>query len=86
MAKVVLSPFSCPICKNGTLVRIEVEEDTVRNAKRLPAMVTAKCTKNHMLVLFVDGNFQVRDVEAASIALQEETDAIEKTKDWFSSL
>ena len=86
MVKVSLSPFNCPACQDGTLVRIEVEEDFIREAKRLPAMVTAKCTKNHTLVLFVDGNFLVRDVEAALGATHEEKDAIKKTEDWFSSL
>ncbi len=86
MVKVLLSPFNCPACQDGTLVRVEVEEDFIREAKRLPAMVTVKCTKNHSLVLFVDGRFQVRDVEAALGATGEAKDSIDKTKDWFSSL
>jgi transcription elongation factor Elf1 len=86
LAKVALSPFNCPVCGNGTLVQIEVEEDSILKAQRLPAIVTTRCKNNHSLVLFVDGNFQVRDVEAASNAMEEDKDAIDKTRDWFSSL
>ncbi|MHA2206931.1 MAG: hypothetical protein ACXADL_12165, partial [Candidatus Thorarchaeota archaeon] len=86
MAKVELRPFNCPACKDGNFVKIEIDEDIITKAKRLPAMVTTKCAKKHSLVLFVDGNFQVRDIEAAISAASEDKDAIDKTKDWFGSL
>ena len=86
MAKISLSPFICPACSDGALVRVEIEEDAIRKAKRLPAMVTTRCTKDHILVLFVDGNFQVRDIEIASKALVDSKDAIDATQDWFASL
>lgn len=86
MARISLTPFNCPECKSGNLVQVEIEEQFIREAKRLPAMVTATCSKNHSLVLFVDGNFQVRDIEVASRAAIEEQDAIDKTSDWFDSL
>ncbi|MFW9786602.1 MAG: hypothetical protein ACFFE2_00405 [Candidatus Thorarchaeota archaeon] len=89
MAKVSLSPFTCPECKDGTLVKVDVDEDSIKKAKRLPAMVTTSCSKNHTLVLFVDGQFKIRDVEAALGTSGEDDgkkDAIEKTEDWFSSL
>jgi hypothetical protein len=86
MTRVSLSPFNCPVCKDGTLVRVDVDEDSIKKAKRLPAMVTVNCSKNHTLVLFVDGGFQVRDVEAAVGAKGEDKDAMDKTGSWFSSL
>ncbi|TXT54537.1 MAG: hypothetical protein BAJATHORv1_60033 [Candidatus Thorarchaeota archaeon] len=84
MGKVELTPFKCPVCGDGTLVDVEIEESAIKEAKRLPAMVTTKCKRDHQLVIFVDGKFHVRDVEAAVKAA--ESDAIDKTKDWLSSL
>jgi hypothetical protein len=86
MAKISLNPFNCPACKDGTLVRVDIDEDSIKNAKRLPAVVTVNCSKNHKLVLFVDGKFQVRDVEVALGAKSEDKDAIDMAEDWFSSL
>jgi hypothetical protein len=86
MTRVSLNPFNCPVCKDGTIVRVDVDEDSIIKAKRLPAMVTVTCSKNHTLVLFVDRSFQVRDVEAAVGATGGDKDAIDKTEDWFSSL
>ncbi|MFW9842683.1 MAG: hypothetical protein ACFFES_17450 [Candidatus Thorarchaeota archaeon] len=67
-------------------MRVDVEEEAITKAKRMPAMVTVNCSKKHTLVLFVDRGFQVRDVEAAVGATGEDKDAIDKTEDWFSSL
>lgn len=86
MTKVSLTPFNCPLCKDGTIVKVDVEEDAIIKAKRIPAVVTVKCAKNHDLVLFVDRSFHIRDIEAAVGAAEEKKDAISKTEDWFSSL
>lgn len=86
MARVKLNPFACPSCGNGNLVEIEIDEDIVRNAPRLPTVVTATCTKNHTLVLFVDGQFKIRDIEVATKSVKAEKDAIDNTEDWISSL
>ena len=86
MARISLTPFNCPECAGGNLVRVEIEEQFIKEARRLTAMVTATCSKNHSLVPFVDGNFQIRDIEAASRAAGDEKDAIDKTSDWFGSL
>ncbi len=86
MTRITLNPFNCPACKDGTLVRVDIDEDSIKKAKRLPAMVTVNCSKNHMLVLFVDGKFQVRDVEVAVGGNGDDKDAIDMTGDWFSSL
>ena len=86
MTKITLTPFNCPVCKNSTLVQVEIDEKAIKDAPRLPAVVLAKCKSNHSLVLFVDGNFQVRDVEPATEADEKEKDAVANTVDWFSSL
>ncbi|MFX0108592.1 MAG: hypothetical protein ACFE7R_09930, partial [Candidatus Hodarchaeota archaeon] len=67
-------------------VKADVEETTITEATRLPVIITAKCPKNHSLVVFVDGNFQVRDVEVAATAAVEMEGALDKTKSWFDSL
>lgn len=82
MTRVNLKPFACPACRDGTLVEVKVEESVIAGAKRYPTIVTAKCPKGHSLVVFVDANFQVRDVEAAAQATEEEKDALDRTKDW----
>ena len=86
MAAKTLTPFVCPECRNGELVRIEIDEERIMEAERLPALVTVSCSKQHTLVLFVDGNFQIRDIEVASSAKSAEKSALEKTSDWFNSL
>ncbi len=86
LATVALNPFSCPACSKGTLVKVEVEATTITEAKRHPVIVTAACPKGHSLVVFVDKNFQVRDVEAVATASEKHEDAVDKTKSWFDSL
>lgn len=81
-----LNPFACPACGSGSLVKVSVEAATITEAKRYPVIVTAACQKGHSLVVFVDKNFQVRDVEAAASAEEEVEDAVDKTKSWFDSL
>lgn len=86
MTRITLNPFHCPACNDGTIVRADVDEDSIKKAKRLPAMVTVNCSKSHTLVLLVDGKFQVRDVEVALGAKGDDKDAIDMAEDWFGSL
>jgi hypothetical protein len=86
MANVKLNPFTCPTCGNGTLVNVEIDEDTIKNAERLPKAVTAKCSNNHVLVIYVDGSFRIRDIEAALNAAEDRKDSLDQTEDWLSGL
>ena len=86
MSKVILKPFACPACGNGTMVTVEIEEDAIKNAKRLPAMITTTCKKEHSLVIFVDGRYHVRDIEVAVQTAVDTKDATDKAGEWFSSL
>jgi hypothetical protein len=86
LAIVALNPFACPACSKGNLVKVEVEATTITEAKRHPVIVTATCPKGHAIVVFVDKNFQVRDVEAVASASEKQEDAVDKTKSWFDSL
>jgi len=85
VTKVKLKPFACRACTENTLVYVEVEEHKVTQAKRYPVIVTAKCPKGHALVVFVDSNFQVRDVEVAAEATEEEKGATDKAAGYFES-
>ncbi len=49
---------------------LTVDEKSITSASRVPVLITAKCSKGHQCVLFVDRNLTVRDVEAASEAVQ----------------
>ena len=50
-------------------------------------LVTARCTNNHSVVLFVDRNFTIRDVEAAGEVVQEPDveGIIDKATEWMDS-
>jgi len=63
-----------------------VEESTITEAKRHPVIVTAKCPNGHSVVVFVDKNFQVRDVEVVAAATGKKEDAVDKAKSWFDTL
>ncbi|MGQ4912903.1 MAG: hypothetical protein ACP6KW_12090 [Candidatus Thorarchaeota archaeon] len=86
MTEISLKPFACPACNDGTLVEVKVKEEVITGASRYPTIITAKCPKGHSLVVFVDANFQVRDVEEAAQASEKKQDAIDKAKGWFDSL
>ncbi|MFX1369307.1 MAG: hypothetical protein ACFFAY_11985 [Promethearchaeota archaeon] len=86
MANVKLNPFTCPVCGNGSVMNVEIDEDTIKNAERLPKAVTAKCNANHIIVLYVDGNFKIRDIEAALNAAEDAKDSLDQTEEWLSGL
>ena len=85
MGKLRLDPFKCPVCDDGTMVDLEIEESVFEEAKRFPMMVATKCPKTHDIIAFVDQEKRVRDVEKAVAAKKEEKDAIDKTKEYFES-
>ena len=81
-----LNLVPCPKC-DGVVKGIVVDGDTISNAKRVPVLVTARCTNNHSVVLFVDRNFTIRDVEAAGEVVQEPDveGIIDKATEWMDS-
>ena len=64
---------------------VTVDEESIKNAERVPVIVPAKCGKAHAVVLFVDRNFTVRDVEAAAEAVQGAQDAVDKAQGWMDN-
>jgi len=42
---------------------VEVDEDDIINAPRVPVLINAACSRGHQVVLFVDRNFTIREVE-----------------------
>jgi hypothetical protein len=73
LRKVKLTPFACPACTDGTQVSVEVVKKKITKADRHPTMVTTRCQNDHSLVVFVDLNFQIRDVEVATDAAEKVT-------------
>ncbi|NWF95212.1 MAG: hypothetical protein HXY34_03635 [Candidatus Thorarchaeota archaeon] len=86
MGKRTLKPVPCPGCKDGTRIRIEIEEDLVLSAKKHPVMVAAKCENGHSIVAYVDARFEIRDVELAAEASTIDEESVQKTKRWLDSL
>lgn len=86
MTKITLTPVPCPVCGAG-ISGVVVEEESIKNSKRVPVIIPAKCTKEHSVVLFVDRNLTVRDVEAAAEALQEGDDksSVDKAQGWMDN-
>jgi len=79
-----LSAYPCPKC-DGQVKGIVIDEDSITNAKRVPVLVSARCTNDHPVVLFVDRNFTIRDVEAAGEVVQEPDieGAVDKAQKWM---
>lgn len=85
MGKKKLSAVPCPICK-GPVEEITVDEESITEAKRVPVLIPAKCTKGHDVILFVDRNFTIRDVEAAGQVVDdgsESSDSVNKAIKWM---
>lgn len=84
MGKKTLNAVPCPIC-NGAVEGITVAEESITEAKRVPVLIPAKCSKGHQVVLFVDKQFTVRDVEAAGQVVTEGSDesSVDKAQKWM---
>ncbi|NWF95214.1 MAG: hypothetical protein HXY34_03645 [Candidatus Thorarchaeota archaeon] len=86
MTRVSLAPFRCPACPDGKQVMMEVDDEKIQAAKRFPTPVTAKCTRGHALVVFVDRDLRVVDVQTALSVSEGTKDAVERAKGWFETL
>lgn len=86
MTKKTLTPVPCPVCGAG-VNGVVVDEESIKNSKRVPVIIPAKCTNKHSVVLFVDRNLTVRDVEAAAEALQgdEGKGSVDKAQGWMDN-
>jgi len=85
LGKTTLNTVPCPECK-GPIEGIVIEEDSITNAKRIPVLVPAKCSKGHNVILFVDKKFTVRDVETAGAVVDsDEEGSVNKAMKWMDS-
>ena len=86
MGKRTLDTVRCPQC-SGIIENVQVDEDSIQNAKRVPVIIPAKCSKGHSVVIFVDRNFTIRDVEATGEAVQGDDDkgSVDKAQSWMDS-
>jgi len=85
VGKKKLSTVPCPICK-GAVEEITVDEESITEAKRVPVLIPAKCTKGHNVILFVDRKFTIRDVEAAGQVVgdgADSSDSVNKAIKWM---
>ncbi len=86
MVKIRLGPIKCPSCDPLKTFSIEVEESLIKEAKRYPTAVSARCPSGHILVLFVDATFCIRDVQLAAKSKDKESGALDKMSDWIGGL
>ena len=84
--KRTLDTVRCAIC-SSTIEGVQVDEDSIQNAKRVPVIIPAKCTNGHSVVIFVNRNFTIRDVEATGEAVQgdENKGSVDKAQSWIYS-
>ena len=84
MGMATLKSVPCPKC-DGIVENVKVDEESIANATRVPVLVSAKCSNGHSCILFVDRNLTIRDVEAASEVVQEDTQSsVDKAQKWMS--
>lgn len=83
MGKKTLSAVPCPTC-DGVVEGVAIEEESITEAKRVPVLVPAKCSKGHQVVLFVDKQFTIRDVEAAGQVVEDDS-SVDKAQKWMDS-
>jgi hypothetical protein len=85
LGKITLNTVPCPECKEP-VEGIVVEEYSITNAKRIPVLVPAKCSKGHNVILFVDKKFTVRDVETAgAVVVADDEGSVDKAQKWMDS-
>ena len=85
MGKKNLNPVPCPIC-DDSIDGVTVEEESITEAKRIPVLVPAKCSKGHQVILFVDKQFTVRDVEAAGQVVEDDaSSSVDKAQSWMGN-
>lgn len=88
MGKKNLNTVPCPVC-DGAIDGVTVEEESITEAKRVPVLVPAKCSKGHQVILFVDKKFTVRDVETAGQVVddggEDDSSSVDKAQQWMDS-
>ncbi|MDF1540351.1 MAG: hypothetical protein P1Q69_15760 [Candidatus Thorarchaeota archaeon] len=84
LANRTLSAVSCPKC-DGQVKGIVIDEDSITNAKRVQVLVSARCSNDHPVVLFVDQDFTIRAVVVAGAVVQEPDikGAVDKAQKWM---
>ena len=61
---------NCPVCSKR--VEVEIDEDTIKHAPSSPvSVVNVHGSPSHLMVLYVDSEFQIRGVEGHKTLVQE---------------
>jgi hypothetical protein len=62
MSRRILREHPCPVC--GKMIGgVMVKEEAIQNAPRVPVLILAMCENEHLVVLFVDRNLDIREAE-----------------------
>ncbi|MFX1564207.1 MAG: hypothetical protein ACFFDP_12970 [Promethearchaeota archaeon] len=62
MSRYILREHPCPVC--GTMIGgVMVKEEAIKEAPRVPVLVLAMCKNEHLVILFVDRNLDIREAE-----------------------
>ncbi len=62
-----------------------MDESQIREAKRYPTAIAARCPNGHAIVIFVDASFRIRDIQAA-MSESDDKGALDKMSDWLGKL
>ncbi len=85
MTRRELPRYPCPTC--GIFIQgINVEEEAILTAPRVPVLINAICAQGHHCVLFIDRNFVIREAEPVVQETKQEKSAVDKAKGWLGNI
>jgi hypothetical protein len=79
MTQRILPQYPCPKC-GQKIQGVEIDEDAIINAPRIPVLVKASCSRGHQVVLFVDRNFNIREAEPVVSQSKQKKSKFDKAK------
>ena len=65
---------------------VEVDEDSIINAPRVPVLINAACSRGHQVVLFVDRNFNIREAEPVVSQSKQKKSSLDKARGWLGKI
>ncbi len=85
MTRRELPRYPCPTC--GIFIHdVNVEEEAILNAPRVPVLINASCEQGHQCVLFVDRNLTIREAEPVVQETKQDKSAVDKAKGWLGHI
>jgi hypothetical protein len=65
---------------------VEIDEDSIINAPRVPVLINAACSRGHQVVLFVDRNFNIREAEPVVSQSKQKKSGLDKAQGWLGKI